>query len=181
MHEIFHSVYRIYGRILLGCAWVAGFSAFSIMFLVVANSVARKLFNTPLPASIEITQSLLVPLIILPFAFTLIRREHVSTVFLTSKLQDSTRRRLYLCWMLLGFLLFCAVTYGSYLYGIRSYRMNELTWGATIQFPVWPAKLVVSVGALLICLQFLIEAVGTLLIDDFHNSNAGKAESDTHV
>jgi len=167
VRDTFLKIYDYYGKALWGFAMLAGGLTFAIMLVICANALTRKLLNWPLPAALEITQALLVGAIMLPFAFTLLKREHVSTVFLTSRLSVGARRWLHLMWAVLGFLLFAAVTYGTYHYALRSYRMNEQIWGATIQFAVWPAKMAVSLGTLLITLQFLLDAVGFTLIRNF--------------
>jgi TRAP-type C4-dicarboxylate transport system permease small subunit len=172
----FLKVYDCFGKGLWTFAMLAGILTFAIMCVIDANAVTRKLFNWPLPAALEITQALLVGAIMLPFAFTLLKREHVSTVFLTSNLSSATRRWLHLFWSVVGLLLFAAVTYGTYQYALRSYRMNEQIWGAAIQFAVWPAKMTVSLGTFLITIQFLLDAIGFALIADFRAKDDENAE-----
>ncbi|MEX0406836.1 TRAP transporter small permease [Aquibium sp. LZ166] len=176
MHDTFLRIYGYYGRILWAFALLAGILTFAIMCVIDANALTRKLFNWPLPAALEITQELLVGAIMLPFAFTLLKREHVSTVFLTSRLSSGSRRWLHLLWAVVGLLLFAAVTYGTFQYALRSFRMNEQIWGATIQFAVWPAKMAVSLGTLLITIQFLLDALGFALIPDFRDHDEENAE-----
>lgn len=168
MRRTFLCVHQFYGKILFWAAIIAGIATFAIMCVIDANALLRKLINWPLPAALEITQSLLVVSIMLPFAYTLMRREHVNTVFFTSMLPYEARRWLFFIWSVVGFVLFAAVTWGTFQYALRSLRMNEQIWGATIQFAVWPSKMAISLGTLLLTIQFLLEAVGTLLIADFH-------------
>ena len=176
MSATFLRVYRIYERVLWAAAMLAGLLTFAIMCVIDLNAFLRKLFNWPLPAALEITQSLLVGAIMLPFAFTLLKRQHVNTVFFTSQLSQRARRYLHLFWSVVGFLLFAAVTYGTFRYALRSYQMNEQTWGATIQFAIWPSKMAVSLGTLLITIQFLLDAIATALVPGFHNLQDEDAE-----
>jgi TRAP-type C4-dicarboxylate transport system permease small subunit len=176
VREAFLKIYDYYGKGMWAVAMVAGALTFAIMCVIDGNALTRKIFNWPLPAALEITQALLVGAIMLPFAFTLFQREHVATVFLTSNLSPATRRWLHLLWSVVGFLLFAAVTYGTYQYALRSYRMNEQIWGAAIQFAVWPAKMAVSLGTLLITIQFLLDAIGYALISGFRAKDDESAE-----
>lgn len=176
MSDSFLKIYGYYAKALWAFAILAGILTFAIMLVVDANALTRKLFNWPLPAALEITQALLVGAIMLPFAFTLFKREHVSTVFLTSRLPAGARRWLHFFWAVVGGLLFAAVTYGTFEYAMRSLRMNEQIWGATIQFAVWPAKMAVSVGTLLLTVQFLLDAIGVLLIPNFREHDEETAE-----
>lgn len=179
MRDAFTKIYDWYGRALWGFAMLAGVLTFVIMWVIDINAVSRKLINAPVPASLEITQSLLVGAIMLPFAYTLARHEHVNTVFFTSQLPHRMQRMLHFFWMALGFLLFAAVTYGTFEYALRSYRMNEQIWGATIQFAVWPSKMAVSLGTALISVQFLLSAIRALLIDDPRDFDSDPTKSHT--
>lgn len=170
MQKNFMKLYKLYSKALSAMAAAGGVCVFSIMILICVNAFSRKLFNLPVPASVEITQSLLVGAIMFPFAYTLLRREHVNTTVLLSRLSESSRRRIFILWMCVGCLLFSLVTYGTFQYALRSYRMNELVWGATIQFPLWPAKMVISLATLFLSIQFLLDAIGALLCDDFHQT-----------
>ncbi|MDP2084244.1 MAG: TRAP transporter small permease [Gemmobacter sp.] len=167
MRDTFLKVYDGYGKVLWAFAILAGVLTFAIMCVIDTNAFLRKLFNWPLPAALEMTQSLLVGAIMLPFAFTLFKREHVSTVVLTSMLSVRARTRLHLFWSVVGALLFAAVTYGTFRYALRSYAMNEQTWGAGITFAIWPSKMAISLGTGLLTLQFLLDAIGYALIPGF--------------
>jgi TRAP-type C4-dicarboxylate transport system permease small subunit len=181
VRDTFLKIYDFYGKVQIAFAMFAGACTFFIMVLIVANALMRKAINVPVPAALEITQALLVAVIMLPFAFTQLRREHVNTVFFTQKLPRPARRRLHVFWMICGCLLFLAVTYGTFQYGMRSYRMNEQIWGATIQFPVWPSKMAVSAGTLLLAIQFLLDAFHALLVDDDRAIDPDPIESQAHV
>jgi TRAP-type mannitol/chloroaromatic compound transport system permease small subunit len=181
VRNTFLKVYDGYAKLQIIFALLAGICTFFIMLLIVANALLRKTINVPVPAAVEITQALLVAVIMLPFAYTQVRREHVNTVLFTQQMSRSTRRALHVFWLICGFLLFLAVTYGTFQYGMRSYRMGEQTWGATIQFPVWPSKIAVSVGTLLLAIQFLLDAIHALLINDDRAVDPDPIESLAHV
>jgi TRAP-type C4-dicarboxylate transport system permease small subunit len=181
MRDAFLRFHDGYGRAQAAVALLAGICTFFIMLLIVANALTRKMFNVPVPASLEITQALLVAVIMLPFAYTQLRREHVNTTFFMHRLSRAAQRRLTLFWMICGCLLFAAVTYGTFQYAMRSYNMKEQIWGATIQFSVWPAKMAVSAGTLLLAIQFLLDAVHTVLTGGDHAIEVELSESQVHV
>ena len=179
MRDRFLKIYKSYGKIQIAFASFAGAATFCIMLLIVANALMRKAINVPIPAALEVTQALLVLVIVLPFAYTQMRREHVNTIFFTKTLSRRKQRFLHIFWLFCGAALFLAVTYGTFQYGMRSYRMNEQIWGATIQFPVWPAKLAVSLGTFLFSIQLLLDAVHAILFDD--DLAVDPLESQAHV
>jgi len=162
----FIRVRNAYGRFLYFTGILSGVVLFIMMWLIDINALSRKIFNAPLPGGVELTQSLLAVAIMLPFGYVLVKREHVNTVFLTSKLAPAVNRWLHFFWMMVGFVLFAAVAYGTYRFALRSYMMNEQVWGATIRFPLYPAKLAVSIGAALLCIQFLFDAMLALFDSD---------------
>jgi TRAP-type C4-dicarboxylate transport system permease small subunit len=173
MLKSFLNVRNAYGKFLYFTGIASGLVLFVMMWIIDINALSRKIFNAPLPGGVEVTQSLLAVAIMLPFGYVLVKREHVNTVFLTSRFSPSFNRWLHFFWMLIGFLLFASVAYGTYKFALRSYMMNEQVWGATIRFPLYPAKLAVSLGAALLSIQFLLDALFALFnSDDGDLSNA---------
>lgn len=163
-----HAVFafrKAYGKFQYRVSMVAGLFTFAMMWLIDVNALSRKIFNAPVPGGVEITQSLLCFVIMLPFGYVLSRGEHVNTVFLTSRFPHAVNRALHVFWMTVGCLVFAAVTWGTFQFALRSYAMSEQVWGATIRFPVWPAKMAVSLGAFLLAVQFALEALVGLVAD----------------
>ncbi|MGB3405891.1 MAG: TRAP transporter small permease [Jannaschia sp.] len=152
-------------RLLKWAAILAGIAAFGIMWVIDLNAFSRKLFNWPLPIALELTQSLLPAVIMLPFGWALATRHHVASAILTSHLSIRTNRLLNIFWMLVGCALFAAITYGTFKYAFRSYTMGEQVWGATLRYPLWPSKMVISLGTLLISVQFGLEALRAAVVD----------------
>lgn len=166
MRSRFLTIFHAYGRALRFFAIVGGLAAFVIMWLIDVNALSRTVFNAPLIGGVEITESLLPVVIMLPFGFALLRRDHVNTVILTSHLPPRAARWLETFWMLVGFVVFALVTYGTFQYALSSYKIGEQVWGDTIRFPIWPAKMAVSAGALLMTIQCLLETLHGIFFED---------------
>lgn len=175
------AVRQAYGRFQLVASMAAGVITFVMMWLIDVNAVSRKVINAPVPGGVEITQSLLTVAIMLPFGYVLFKGEHVNTVFLTSRFSPGVNRVLRLFWMTVGCLLFAAVTYATALFAMRSYNMGEQVWGATIRFALWPAKTAVSIGALLISIQFAIEALAALVIGDDEELSSASPDEKANI
>lgn len=163
MRNAILALHRWNTRVVRWAAVLAGAATFLIMWVIDINAFSRKLLNAPLPAGVELTQALLPIAIMLPFAWALASRHHVSSAFLTTRLSPRAARLLRVFWMIVGFVLFAFVTYGTWQYALRSYRMGEQAWGATLRFPIWPSKMAVSLGTALICVQFALEALKGLV------------------
>ena len=167
MQRSFQAAYRAYGWITAIAALIAGAATFIIMCLIALSAFMRTLFNAPIPASVEISQALLVLCITFPFAYTLMTRDHVQTVVLSQRFPANIQRLMYAAWMLFGAVVFACMTWGTWNYGMRSYAMNEMVWGAAIQFPLWPSKVAVSIGMGLLTFQFILEALGAIILTGF--------------
>jgi len=166
MADAILKLHRLNVRLLKWAAVLAGAATFLIMWVIDLNVFLRKFFNAPLPAGVELTQALLPVAIMLPFGWALASRHHVASAFLTTRLSPRTTRILHAFWMAVGFVVFAAVTWGTWQYALRSYHMGEQAWGATMRFPIWPSKMAVSLGTLLICIQFGLEALKGIIVTD---------------
>lgn len=159
MTRFFLSVYELYGRLLRAVAIVAGAATFAIMLLIDASAFGRKLLNAPVPASVEITESLMTVAIMLPMGYALFTGNHLRVTLLSAHFPPAVRRWLFVAAMVIGFAFFAAFTWSTYLFALRSYRIDEHVWGATIRFPLYPAKAAICAGSLLLAVQFLLDAI----------------------
>lgn len=159
MKDGFLRLYGWYRTLLFGMAVTAGAATFVIMWLVDASALSRKLFNAPVIGSVEITQSLMTVSVMLAMGYAQMRHSHLRVVILTGRLPRPLAKGLYVGSLVIGFLFFMAVTVATFWFALRSYRIDEHVWGATVRFPVYPAKAIISLGSLLLALQFLLDAV----------------------
>ncbi len=158
MAEAFERIYQAYGRFVLGLGMVSGAITFCIMWLIDANALTRKIFNAPVPGSLEITEAALVLIIFFALAFTQRRRGHIRVTILTRRLPLGVRHGLFIFAMLVGAALMAWYAYAAYTYALRSFKIDEQEWGV-ITFSVWPIKSAICVGLVLFSLQFLLDAI----------------------
>lgn len=158
MHK-FMKVYRLYGRLMSYVAVVAGICVFAMMWLVDINVLARMFFNAPLLGSVEIAQALLVFCIMFGLPFAQTNGAHVRVTILVSRFPRRLREILFALAMLCGSAFFALLTYSSFGFALRSYQVGEAVWGAALRFPLFPVKGAITVGALLISVQFLFDAI----------------------
>lgn len=138
-------------------SWVSGALTLVLMLLVVAEVVMRDFFDSTLGGTLEISEVLLVFVVFTGVAYAQQVGDHVSTDLVTSRMprQAAAIVRttglaiaagviLWLAWVSLGRGL-DAMAAGESRFGLRS-------------VPVWPARLVIPLGALLLGLQTLMSA-----------------------
>lgn len=158
MRSLFFTFYRGYGHLLTAIALVAGIALLAVMFLVDANALSRKLFNAPIAGTLEITEAVMPLVILLPLGFTQMKRGHIRVLLLISGLSMSVQRVIGVLTLIVGFAFMIWVTWATWGAAEQSFRIGESAWGS-VRFPIWPAKIGIAVGAILLAIQFLLDLV----------------------
>lgn len=153
------AIYRVYGQILAAFATFAGLCVFLLMWLVDANVIGRKVFNVSLMGSVEIAQALLVYCILLGIPFAQTQGAHLRVTILVGRLPRRVQLVLYVLAMLAGAAVFSLLAYSSSFFAMRSWQVGEEVWGAVFRFPLYPVKAALPVGAALVAVQFLLDAI----------------------
>jgi len=147
-----------YGRMLHAFGLVSACSIFAVLVLVVVNVIGRYLFNAPITGAFEITESLLVVIIMLGLALTQFHDGHIRVTILTRRLSRAGARLAKVATLLLGCVFFAWCAYASWKFAYQSYSFNEQEWG-TVTFPLYPFKFVVFLGVVLLAVQFALDAI----------------------
>jgi len=129
---------------------------FLIMFGVSADALLRYTLNRPITGTLEGVELLLVFAVFLSLARTQAERGHIAVGLLSERLAGKPRAALKALTAFLGLLLFGAVTWATGAMAFRSWKMGEYSAGL-IAFPIYPSRLLVSMGSLLLFLQLLLE------------------------
>ncbi|MCR4265172.1 TRAP transporter small permease subunit [Nitratireductor sp. ZSWI3] len=146
-----------YGRMLKACGLIAGIIMFAVMGLIVANTLLRYLFNTPIAGTLELTEGALPLMVFLSLALTQYEGGHIKVILLTRSLPGEIRRAVAVLAMLAGALFFAWATWAGWLAAASSWAIGEVERGS-IRYPVWPIKFTVAAGMALLSLQFLFDA-----------------------
>jgi TRAP-type mannitol/chloroaromatic compound transport system permease small subunit len=142
-------------KIGLGVSWLI-----LLMTLVSAfNAISRKLLNVSSNAFLEIQWYLFAAVFLLAAGYTLLSNEHVRVDILNARLR--VRRRLWL--ELFGTIFFLGpfallVLWYSWPYFVLSFAGAEVSLQAG-GLILWPAKLLIPVGFLLLLLQGVSQAI----------------------
>ncbi len=157
----FHRLCRAYGRLLHAFGLASAVSTFLMLVLVVANVIGRYLFNAPITGAFEITESLLVVVIMLGLALTQYHDGHIRVTILTRRMSLSWARLAKIWALILGAVFFAWCAYASWKFAYESYSFDEQEWG-TITFPLYPFKFVVFLGVVLLAIQFVLDAINAI-------------------
>ena len=117
------------------------------MFLVTGDVIGRYLGH-PIPGALELTELSLVLIATLGFAWTMVVRGHISIDFLTRRMPERTQAALEIVTSLLMLGIWGIIARQTYLIAFVSKKQTT----DTLEISVLPFKLLVSIGAMLMCL-----------------------------
>lgn len=149
---------QIISRIL---AVVSALATLIIMVLTVLDVVSRLAGGGSVPGLLELSEVALVFLVYCGIAYGQQKRIHVSVSLLTSKLPERTGRAVVVVGLLFVLVIFGWATYATGTQAIESVLRGEVRFGIT-KVPIWPARLVIPVGFLLLIGEVLIQLLHVL-------------------
>lgn len=152
---------------------VANLALLLIMFGVSADAILRYALNRPLTGTLEGVELLLVIAVFLSLARTQAERGHIAVDIISARLAGRPRAALEALTALLGVVLFGAVTWATGGMALRSWQMGEYSAGL-IAFPIYPSRILVALGSLLLSLQLLLELTrAAVALSNGASDNAG--------
>lgn len=129
-----------------------------LMVLVIADIFGRYLFNSPVPMTYEVGSFLMVFVVFLGLAYTQKMGAHIRVEFFTLRLSPRVRAILDVVASILGLLLYLTIMYQGFIWAWTSWQVGDYVAGL-VNIPRWPSQFAVPLGAALLCLQFLADAV----------------------
>jgi len=142
-----------------GASTLAGLSLLVMCFIGAADVISTKLLNYPIPSAFEATETLMVLTIFMALAYTQARRQHIAVDIISSRFPPRTQQGLSLLTQLLTLAFFALIAWEGWRMSVQSWQIGEYASGL-IQYPVYPAKIGLAVGATLMVLQALTDVVG---------------------
>lgn len=147
-------------RVLDGCERVltllAAFATFSMMLLTTADAGGRYLLNRPILAAYELTTNyLMVAVVFLAMPFAYRQGANIRVTFLVARLGPTARQIVDHAVQIVS-VLYCATLVAATFQQARHMLATKTTF-ATLDLPLWPGHLIVSVGLFLTALMMLID------------------------
>src|SRR5215212_6950485 len=128
------------------------------MVICVADVIGTDFFDTPVPGALEITESTMVLIVFGALAFTQEKRGHIRVEILHGFVGPRAQSFMDLVTHLLALVFFVLLAWYSFGELAYSWELKESTMG-TIRFPLYPARLLLSVGAVLLIVQLALDVV----------------------
>lgn len=154
-------------RVNLGCALLSGFALLAMMCMgaldiLGSNLDVLGLTATPVPAAFEFMATMMVVNVFLGISLGQARRRHVRVELLIKILPRPLQIASDVLAHGLSLALFTLIAWFGWQSGLHSTNVGEYTAGL-IQYPVWPARLVLAFGATLMALQCLFDLLGVFI------------------
>lgn len=139
-------------------SWLAGAFILVLMLLVVLEVVLRDGFSTTLGGTIEISEVVLAFLVFLGVAYAQQDRAHVHTNLVVSRIPPRAAAVLRTLGLAVSAVVLLVAAWATAERGWESMQAGEARFGLR-SVPVWPARLVIPLGLLLLALECVIAAV----------------------
>lgn len=124
-----------------------------MMFLTTIDVILRYVFNSPLPGVLELDIMLLVALVYLSLPYIQSIKGHIRLDILAERLPPVPQTALAILGHIICLVIFVIIAWQG---GVRAHEgmlRGEFAQGL-IDYPVWPARWTVAIGAGFLCLRF---------------------------
>jgi TRAP-type C4-dicarboxylate transport system permease small subunit len=155
------SVIDAYSRFSVALGSLSGISTMVLMLIIVPDVIGRKFFNAPIPGASETGVLLLICKIFLGLPGAQASGSNFSVTLLQEILTPRWRRLVKLLTTLIAAAVFGLIAKMSVLSAIRSTQRGEISFGV-IAFPLWPGKIILAGGLVLLTIQLLVDALRLL-------------------
>jgi len=137
---------------------VAGLAVFLLMFLTVAEVLGRRLFNAPVPGTIDIIEVWMVLFAFLGAAYCQRDGSHVRMDLIVMKLRGRLKWAIEGLAVGLAFLFICVIVWKSFGHFVRAWELGDSTIDTQIQ--LWPSKLIVPIALTVLALRLALQFWG---------------------
>lgn len=151
----------LYSRFTRFLVYLAAVLLCAMASMILVDVTLRYFFNSPLAASVEISQLIEPWVIFLPFAYTLAIGGHVQVTLLTMRLPARWRLVCDIFAYTVDFLFFAVLCYFSWVQFADSFAIGEIML-ASVRLPWWAGKLAMPLGSLFIGIQCVFQILSAV-------------------
>ena len=145
-------------RLAIGLVLLGSVGMMISMLICVADVVGTNFLDYPVPGTLEITESTMVLIVFGALAFTQEKRGHIRVEILHGYMSRRVQSFFDLVTHALAFVFFVLLAWYSVGELTYSWEIGEATMG-TIRFPLYPARTLLTAGAVLLVLQLALDVI----------------------
>lgn len=147
---------------LLG-VWILSYLVIVMVVLLLFEIVARYVFSSPTIWASELTQMIFGAYVMLSGGFLLMRNGHINVDIFYDRLSARGKALMNIATCFLFFAFTAVLLKEGWAMAEESWAMRETSFSAWNP-PIWPLKIAIPVGAVLLLLQGLVSIVGDVLV-----------------
>lgn len=158
------------------CYAAAGL-VFIMIFPTTLDVILRYVFNSPLPDIFQLTEFMMVGLVYLGIAYVQSIKDHIKIEIVTAWLPKKIQESLNIFGFMIGLSIFSIITWQSARLAWEAWITQDYTMGL-VHFPLWPAKSILPLGTLLLCLRLIIDILTGFIeiMQPTSSTSSGKKE-----
>jgi len=145
-------------RLAVGLVLLGSIGMMASMLICFADVIGTNFFDWPVPGALEITESTMVLIVFGALAFTQEKRGHIRVEILHGLMSARMKSLSDLITHLVALVFFVLLAWYSFGELSYSWEIQEATMG-TIRFPLYPARTLLTAGALLLVVQLALDVV----------------------
>lgn len=145
-------------RLAVGMVLLGSVGMMASMVICVADVIGTNFFDWPVPGALEITESTMVLIVFGALAFTQEKRGHIRVEILHGYVSPRLQSFMDLVTHLVALVFFALLAWYSFGELSYSWEIRESTMG-TVRFPLYPARLLLSAGTVLLIAQLALDVV----------------------
>jgi TRAP-type C4-dicarboxylate transport system permease small subunit len=153
-------MHDIVKKISLRADVLAGVCVFSVMVLVVAGIIMRKLASQPIMWAYDLVGLLTAVGIALALANCAMKDGHIALTLFIDRLPLVKQQIVNVVIYVLSLGFFSAITWRLFVFGISTYKTGMVS--STAQIPIYPFIIVRSIGVFCLCLVLAVKLAGTI-------------------
>jgi TRAP-type mannitol/chloroaromatic compound transport system permease small subunit len=135
---------------------------FLLGFLVCADVIGRAFFNAPVKGTPEMVSMSIVIICFLLAGYSVQSGGMIATDVVAGAFGTRGRAFAQLLSAVLGIIFFAIIVWGSYEPTLHAIVSGEYEGEGALRVPVWPARTMVVIGAVLVVLSYAVQAVSAL-------------------
>lgn len=148
------------------CAMLSGVAMLAMMLAGAADVIMTNLdmiglASRPIPGVHEFIATMMVVAVFLAVSLAQARRSHIQVDIFTRLMPQGVQAALAALQSLLAVIVFGLIAWFGWVRAAQAYSVGEFSAGL-FDFPVWPARIVLALGAMLMTLQCLLDICATL-------------------
>ena len=134
-----------------------------IILLTTVNVSKRYIIGSDIVAVIQINEFLLVAVTFLGLAWTQLKRGHVATEFLFTRLSKRGQQSIEMFISIVCLFLAVLLCWASWLMAVDGYELKETIYAAGTIIPMWQIRFVIPLGVALYILTLLFDFKDSLV------------------